>query len=322
MTDVTDTELPAVTATALPVPAATRRPKGPARTWRNHNWSLIVGATLAVLILVVAAAHTLLEPYAPGNPSLGQLLKAPSAAHLLGTDSLGRDQLSRVLAGFPWSIGITVIAVAIAATLGSLLGLVGVVYAGWPRFVVRRLTDFGIAFPLLVVALVAIVIVGHGFIALAGTLGVVAWPVFARVTLAQGLSAAQEEYVLAAQLMGVGPLRRAVRHVLPAIRHTLIAMVAFLFADLLLLEAALSYLGLGAPIGDPTWGNLLSDSTQYLVNAPWLLAGPSIALVLVVVTANLLGEGLAKGTGATAGTSRRVLRLGGALLQKGRRNAD
>jgi peptide/nickel transport system permease protein len=294
MTNLERTQLPGTRAPESPATGLSGPlPPRPARR-RDRNWSLLAGGILAALIAFATIFHSLLEPYPPGSPSLSSILKGPSSAHLLGTDSLGRDELSRVLAGLPWSIGITVVAVAIATTLGTLLGLAGVVYAGWPRFVVRRVTDFGIAFPLLVIAVVAIVVVGHGFIALAGTLGVVAWPIFARVTLAQGLSAATEDYVLAAQLMGVGPFRRALRHILPAIRHTLIAMVAFLFADLLLLEAALSYLGLGAPVGTPTWGNLLADSTQYLVNAPWLLAAPAGALVLVVVSANLLGDGLAK----------------------------
>lgn len=305
MTDLDKAQLPDAPAPEGPAAARSGAAPSQAAPRTERNWSLIAGGSIAFLIGLSTILHSLLEPYPPATTSLTDLLKGPSAAHLLGTDSLGRDELSRVLAGLPWSIGITVVAVAIAATLGSLLGLAGVVYAGWPRFLVRRVTDFGIAFPLLVIAVVAIVVVGHGFVALAGTLGVVAWPVFARVTLAQGLSAAAEDYVLAAQLMGVGPFRRALRHILPAIRHTLIAMVAFLFADLLILEAALSYLGLGASIGSPTWGNLLADSTQYLVNAPWLLAAPAGTLVLVVVSANLLGDGLSRRADMPAKSIRR-----------------
>jgi len=275
----------------------------------RRNWSLIAGCVLAALIVLAAIFRGLIEPYAPGAEYLNQTLQGPSASHLLGTDSLGRDELSRVIAGLSWSLGVTSIAVAISGFLGTTIGLIGAGWSGWPRAIVRRVMDFGIAFPFLVIAVVIIVVVGHGFLALSVTLGVVSWPIFSRVTFAEGIAAAERDYVLAARLMGVSTLRRVLRHILPTIRGTILVMLAFMFADLILVEAALSFVGLGAPLGTPTWGNMLYESEQYMVQAPWLLAAPGIAIVIVVIAANLLGDGLAAYTGRSSQARTRRGRL-------------
>ena len=264
------------------------------RRRRRRNWSLLAGATLGILIVLITLLHNVIEPYPPSAINLVVEFNGLSWSHLLGTDELGRDEFSRVLAGFPFSIGVAAIGVIVSSVIGTILGLIGAGWPGWPRFVVRRFLDFGIAFPFLVTAVVVIVVVGNGFWQLALTLGIVTWPVFARVTLAQGSVIAEQEYVLAARLMGVRPIRRAIRHILPAMRGTIVVMVAFMFADLLLIQTGLAFVGLGAPLGTPTWGNLLHDSEQYLLNAPWMLAGPAVAIVLTVITANLIGDGLAR----------------------------
>jgi peptide/nickel transport system permease protein len=267
---------------------------GPRRRRRKRNWPLIVGLVLGLAIVVLTLFHSSIEPYDPGAINIGAFLHPPSGEHLLGTDELGRDELSRVIAGFPFSIGVATIGVLIASVIGTALGLIGAGWEGWPRFVVRRFVDFGIAFPFLVIAVVIIVVVGDGFWQLSATLGIVAWPIFTRVTLAQGLVTVEQEYVLAARLMSVSPFRRAIRHILPAMRGTIVVMLAFVFADLLLLQSGLAFIGLGAPLGTPTWGNLLQDSQQYLLNGSWLMAAPAGAIVLSVITANLIGDGLAR----------------------------
>lgn len=313
------TDLPEAASSTLTPDEITgsRVPPSPARSHRkrnpsgHRNWSLIAGVAAAAIILLSTFCRGLIEPDSPGAISLTQTLHAPSFAHLLGTDEFGRDEFSRVIAGLSWSLGVTSIAVAVSALIGTAIGLVGAGWPGWPRVLVRRTMDFGIAFPFLVIAVVIIVVVGHGFLALSLTLGVVSWPMFSRVTFAEGIAAAEQDYVLAARLMGVRPITRVIRHILPAIRGTIFVMLAFMFADLLLVEAALSFIGLGAPLGTPTWGNMLYESEQFLVTAPWLLAAPAVAIVVVVVTANLLGDGLATlGSGPrVAGTRRRLLQL-------------
>jgi len=162
------------------------------------------------------------------------------------------------------------------------------------RNLVNRLVDVIIAFPGLVIAICLIAVVGRGFWPLAITLGILTWPFFARVVYAEALSLMKRDYVLAARMFAVSGPRILVRHILPGLRPTLLVMLAFHFADMLIAESALSFLGLGAPLSAPTWGNMLADSRQYLINAPWMMLAPGAAIVLVVVTLNLLGDGIAK----------------------------
>lgn len=294
--DVPDGELLGVAEWSGVSAADVRSPGGEERPgalgFARANPSLVVALVLVLAIAVMTLFPGLFEPYDPSATSLFERLQAPSWAHLLGTDELGRDELSRLIAGFPWSVGVSVVAVAIASLIGTIVGMVGATWAGAPRWLVRRILDITIAFPFLVLAVVVIVVVGHSFLAVAVTLGVVTWPLFARVTLAEAIVVAQADYVVGARLMGAGPVRRMARHILPGVRDTLMVLVSFSFADLILLQAALSFIGLGAPLGTPTWGNMLSDSEQYLTNAPWLLAAPALAIVFVVVAANLLADRL------------------------------
>lgn len=262
-----------------------------ARQLREH-WELALAAVLALGICLLTAFPGMFEFASPGAVSLLDRLQAPSGAHLLGTDELGRDELSRIIAGFRWSLGTAAIAVVISTIVGTALGVIGACWGGFPRWLVRRGLDIAIAFPFLVVAVVVIVVVGHSFLAVAVTLGIVLWPLFTRVTLAEGMVIAQQEYYLAARLMGVRPIRLVARHVIPGVRRTVLVLVSFAFADLILLQAALSLIGLGSPLGTATWGNMLAASEEYLVNAPWLMAAPAGTIVLVVVTANLLADGL------------------------------
>jgi peptide/nickel transport system permease protein len=155
-----------------------------------------------------------------------------------------------------------------------------------------RFVDLAVSLPYLVIAMVVVAIVGRGFWPLALTLGVVSWPVFARVVYAETLSLRTRQYVLAARLAGVTGGRVILSHVLPGLRPTLLVLCAFQFADMLIAESGLSFLGLGTPLGEPTWGNLLSSSRGYLVNAPWLLLGPGAAVALAIIAASLIGDGL------------------------------
>jgi peptide/nickel transport system permease protein len=255
--------------------------------------TLVVGLVLAAGLLVVALAQQVLVPYDPYATNLINRLSPPgSAGHLLGTDQLGRDVLSRVLTGFPWSLGVGVIATAVGATIGTTIGIVAGWSVGWLRAFLTRVVDLAISFPYLVIAIVVVALVGRGFWPLALTLGAVTWPTYARVVYAETLSLRTREYVLAARLAGASSLRILITHVLPGLKSTLLVLCAFKFADILVAESGLSFLGLGAPLGAPTWGNMLADSRAYMLNAPWLLLAPAAAIVLAVVTANLLGDGL------------------------------
>ena len=158
--------------------------------------------------------------------------------------------------------------------------------------IARQITDTLQCFPYLVVAIVVVVIVGHGFWPLVLTLGLLSWPIYQRVVYAEASSIFQRDYVKAARIAGVGRVTIMLRHVLPGVRASLMVIFAFHFAGLLIAESALSFLGIGAPLGVPTWGNILAESRQYMLRAPWMMLVPAGAIIVTVVTMNLVGDGI------------------------------
>jgi len=262
------------------------------RAGTGHTASLYVGGAIAAVLVATALLSLFVHLGDPNATDLLGRLHSPDGAHLAGTDELGRDILARLVRGVRWSLGIGTIATAIAVTIGATLGTIGAWRPGVVRTLMVRSTDIGISFPFLVIAVVIVAVVGHGFWPLTLTLGVVAWPTMARVIYAQARGLCEREYVLAARLAGVGGLRSLLTHVLPPLVPHLQVMAAFTFADLLVAESGLSFLGLGAPLGEATWGNMLSASRAYLIQAPWMMLGPATAIVLAVLAANLVGDGL------------------------------
>ncbi|MEU6075771.1 ABC transporter permease [Micromonospora sp. NPDC047074] len=267
--------------------------------------TLGIGVALALGLVTVALVAPLLNLADPMQTDLTRRLNPPGTpGHLLGTDQLGRDVLSRVLAGARWSLGIGSTAMLLGVTIGVSLGVAAAWSRSWLRTVLTRAIDIGISFPYLVTAITVVAVVGRGFWALALTLGLVCWPPVARVVYAETLGLREREYVLAARLMGVRAVSTVANHVLPALRPTVQVMAAFTFAEMMISESGLSFLGLGAPLGEPTWGNALSESRSYLATAPWMMLAPAGAIVIAVLAANLIGDGL------TARSRRRGERLG------------
>jgi len=250
-------------------------------------------AIAAILSLGAVAALVLPLPEAfTGN--LMTRFKPPfSPGHPLGSDQLGRSVLARLVVGMPWSLGIALTASIIAVGVGTVAGLTAAARPGLTRRVIQHFLDTVIAFPALIIAVTVIALVGRGFFPLAVTLGLTTWPISARVIYAEGLSVMRREYVVAADLLGVSLLRSVLVHVLPAVRPTLLVMFAFTFADMLIAESALSFLGLGVPLTATSWGNMLSDSRQFLIEAPWLMLAPAGMIVLAAVAFNLIGDGIA-----------------------------
>jgi peptide/nickel transport system permease protein len=252
------------------------------------------GAVLAVLAVAVLGPVLSADPYATALDV--RLLPPGTAGHWLGTDALGRDLAARIVTGLGWSLGVAAVATAIAAAIGTSLALVAAENEGWVRTAILQLVAAVLSFPGLVVAIAVIAVVGHGYWPLTLTLGLLSWPVFARVTYAEARGLLERDYVLAARLSGASRVRILAGHVLPGIAPTLYVMLAFHLADMLVAESALSFLGLGAPLGSPSLGNMLSESRQYLFVAPWLMFVPAAAIVAVVIAANLLGDGLTRRT--------------------------
>ncbi len=258
------------------------------------NTEIVIAFILFVTLVILAVFGSFLQTH---DPMQGDLLKrfakVGEKGYLLGSDHLGRDLWSRAVAGLQWSMACALTANVINLLIGTSLGLMAAEKEGWARTIIRQFTDTLQSFPFLVVAIVVVVIVGHGFVPLVLTLGLGAWVVFMRVVYAEATSIYQRDYVKAARIAGVSRSAIMFGHVLPGVRASLFVIFAFHFAGLLIAESALSFLGIGAPLGVPTWGNMLAESRQYLLKAPWMLMVPAGAIVLAVITMNLVGDGIA-----------------------------
>jgi peptide/nickel transport system permease protein len=250
---------------------------------------------MAALLLAVLAAPLVADHAAVMQ--LDQRFQPPAREALFGTDQLGRDLAARVLAGAPWSLGVAGGATLIALVLGSLAGLAAAELEGWPRRLILQLVTLVLSFPGLVAAIAAVAVLGQSALSVLLVLGLLTWTLFARVIYAEAASVRSRDYVTAARLAGVGRARLLWRHVLPAILPSLIAMTVFHFADMLVAASALSFLGVGAPLGAPAWGALLAESRPYLYQAPWMLLAPAAALAGTVLLLNLLGDMIARRLG-------------------------
>lgn len=269
-----------------------RRPVG--ISLRAADAMLTTGLVMAGLLLLLTLVVGLNPPESASTGSLMTRFRPPALdGYLFGTDQLGRSLAARVAAGMPWSLGIAMVAAIIALVIGTVVGLIAAWVPGWPRRAIRMLIDTAIAFPSLVIAVTVIALLGRGFWPLAVTLGLATWPIAARVVYAEAMSIVKRDYVVAADLAGVAWPQIMLVHVLPALRPTLLTMFAFTFADMLIAESALSFLGLGVPLSAPSWGNMLSESREYLVAAPWMMLVPAGAIVFAVVALNLIGDGIA-----------------------------
>jgi peptide/nickel transport system permease protein len=216
----------------------------------------------------------------------------PSAAHWLGTDSLGRDIASQLLAGSHSSLLVGFIAVGIGLSVGAGLGLLAAARQGWVDEAIMRVSDFAFAFPALLLAIMLTAIYGPGLVVSITAIGIFNIPVFARVTRGAAQSVWTREYILAAQAAGKGGWRITLNHVLPNIASVLIVQATVQFAIAILAEAALSYLGLGTLPPQASWGRMLNEAQAQMFQAPWLAVYPGVAIALTVLGLNLLGDGL------------------------------
>jgi peptide/nickel transport system permease protein len=251
---------------------------------------ILMGGLLAALLLL----RPWLSDHDPmGTDLLNRYQPPGTPGHWLGTDQLGRDLWARALAGLEWSMTTAIMATAISLVIGTLLGLLAAQREGLIRTLVRQSIDTILSFPGLIVAICVVALWGQGYWPIVLTLGLLSWPVFARVCFAEALSLLEREYVQSAALAGMSRFQILIQHVLPGLRPVLMVMLAFHFASMLISESALSFLGLGAPLGEPTWGNMLAASRAELFEAPWMMLVPAAGIVIAVVTANLIGDGIA-----------------------------
>jgi peptide/nickel transport system permease protein len=261
-----------------------------ARARRNGGFAL--GAVLAAAVIAAAAISLAWTPYPPAAIDVPHKLLEPSPAHWLGTDSLGRDIVSQLMAGARVSILVGIIAVGIGLVFGVALGLVASSARGAVEAVIMNLCDFTFAFPALLLAIMLTAVLGPGVVNAIMAIGVANVPIFAKVTRALGNSVLARDYAMAARAAGRGPVAIAFEHVLPNVAPALIVQATIQFAIAILAEAALSYLGLGAQPPQASWGRMLSDAQQYMFLAPRLAVFPGVAIAIAVLGLNLLGDGL------------------------------
>jgi len=262
--------------------------------WRRMlgHPSLVIGAVLVLLLLAAALLSWVWTPWPVAEIQIANKLAPPSAAHWLGTDSLGRDVASQLLVGSRNSLLVGVIAVGIGLLVGAGLGLLAAAQGGWVDEVLMRMADFAFAFPALLLAIMLTAIYGPGLVVSITAIGIFNIPVFARITRGAALAIWSREFILAALAAGKGRWRITLDHVLPNIMHVLIVQATIQFAIAILAEAALSYLGLGTQPPQPSWGRMLNDAQVQMFQAPWLAIWPGAAIALSVLGLNLLGDGL------------------------------
>ncbi len=286
----------AALATFSPQPHALDEVKTRPGFWKRFSRHRVAVISLGFLIFMgVAALLTpYISPYDPYAMNLVDAKQGPSLTHPLGTDMLGRDTLTRVFVGGRVSIAVALAAVAISSSLGTVLGLAAGFRGGWVDTVIMRITDIFMAFPLFVLLIVLVSMLGSSARNVVLILGLLSWMVVARLVRGQVLSVMNQPYIEAANSTGVRTGRMLSRHVLPNIFVPIVVASTLGVANAMLSEAALSFLGLGIQPPTPSWGNMLNaaQSLQVLINEPWVWLGPGLAIALTVLGINFLGDGL------------------------------
>jgi peptide/nickel transport system permease protein len=254
---------------------------------------LVIAGLVIISILVITAIFApLLAPYAPYKQDISQALLQPSKAHLLGTDVVGRDTLSRVIYGSRTSLIIGIIAITIAASIGMAMGLMAAYFGGVINALIMRFIDALMSFPMLIFALVLASMLGSGLKNVIMALGVGMVAGYARLMCGQALSVKQNEYITAARSMGASNLRIMLVHILTNCFPPLIVLITMMMGTCILAEAGLSFLGLGITPPGAAWGAMVNEGYKYLLTNPVLSFAPGVAIMLTVFAFNMVGDGL------------------------------
>jgi peptide/nickel transport system permease protein len=265
---------------------------------QRHNWLGILGAALLLVLLALALAGPWLGLPDPTRGDLRARMLAPTlswtslGAHPLGTDQLGRDILSRIVTGSRVTLLIAGSAVVIGGIIGVALGLVAGYFGGWYDRVLMRLVDIQLAFPLMLLALLVVAALGPSLHNLIAVLALTSWVRYARIVRGEVLSVREREFVQAARAIGANHARILGIHVLPNVLTPVLVVATLELARTIVLEAGLSFLGLGIQPPSPSWGRMLADGRTYIASAWWIITLPGLALMLTVLSVNLLGDWL------------------------------
>ncbi|WP_113386879.1 ABC transporter permease [Bacillus pumilus] len=252
----------------------------------------VIGSVIVFLFLILAIFAPLIAPFGINEQSLGERFSAPSAAHWFGTDDFGRDIFSRVVHGARISLWVGFFSVLGSVILGTLLGLIAGYGGRVLDAVISRVFDILLAFPSILLAIAIVSILGPSLQNALIAIAIINVPTFGRLVRSKVLSIKQEEYVLAAKAVGMSHRRIVLRHILPNSMVPVIVQATLAIGTAIIEAAALGFLGLGAQAPSPEWGKMLADARPYLVQAPWTLIFPGVAIMLTVLGFNLMGDGL------------------------------
>jgi peptide/nickel transport system permease protein len=281
----------AALAVAEPTQPASRNVQ---RAWRQlrRNRSALAGLIVVCILVLSAIFAPWLTPYDPYQVSLDNRLQPPGGAHILGTDELGRDILSRLFYGARVSLWVGIVTVAASGLIGVSGGLVAGYLGGYWDAVIMRVVDVFLAFPVILLAIAIVAVRGPGLNNVLIALALVYWTAYARVARGVVLTLREEEYTWAARTLGASPLRIMVRHLLPNAIAPLVVLASLGMGNAILAEAALSFLGLGIQPPEASWGSMLNFGMQFLRDASFLSTMPGLAIFVTVLGFNLLGDGL------------------------------
>jgi len=262
--------------------------------WRyfKRNRLAVGGLVMIVVIFLIAGLASVVAPYDPGKTGVSLKLDAPSINHFLGTDQLGRDVFSRMLYGSRVSLSVGFVAVAISIFIGILVGAVAGYYSGWIDGVLMRFVDIMLCFPSFFLILTVVAVLGPSLLNVMIVIGITSWMGTSRFVRAEFLSLRERDFAQAAKALGVTDRRIIFRHILPNALAPVFVTATLDVATAILVEAGLSFLGFGVQPPAPSWGNILTEGRTYIFDAWWLTVFPGLAILITVLSFNLLGEGL------------------------------
>ncbi|MDM7851207.1 ABC transporter permease [Pseudochrobactrum kiredjianiae] len=264
--------------------------------WRRFsaNKLAVLGLAIIGLLVFVAAFAPWLAPHSPvsGDLAGSRLLPMGSPGYLLGTDDQGRDILSRLIYGSRWTLYVVLLVAILSAPVGLLVGTVAGYAGGWVDALLMRITDIFLAFPKLILALAFVAALGPGIENAVIAIAITSWPPYARIARAETLTLRNSDYISAVKLMGASPARIVIRHIMPLCLSSLIVRVTLDMAGIILTAAGLGFLGLGAQPPLPEWGAMIASGRRFILDQWWVAAVPGMAILIVSLGFNLLGDGL------------------------------
>ncbi len=260
------------------------------RVFLSHNPLAVIGLGISIFIILLAIFGNWLTPYDPIKPNLAEKLNAPSAAHLLGTDDMGRDILSRIISGTSISLGSAVIIISLSMVIGIVLGVISGYVGGWVDDILMRITDIFLAFPALVLAMAISATLGPSLNNALIAVSLVWWPWYSRLVRAQVMSIRQKEFVLAAKSVGTSDISIILNHIMVNALGPIIVQATLDIGNTILLTASLSFIGLGAQPPTPEWGAMVSIGRMYMLSYWWVPTMPGFAILISVLGFNLLGD--------------------------------